>query len=332
MSLLRGERMFVKKVIGFSAVFLLMGAFTVYGKEPAVKKGGSYLKTDGETKLEIVYKTVGKRELRLDLYYPTAKAEEKVPVIFYTHGGGWAAGSKFGVSKGLFSPVFTRLLDEGFAVASVQYRLTNKSGKTSMRDCVIDAKDAVRYVSENSDELGVDAERFYVMGDSAGGQMAMMLLLSSPESLPGDEKLAGADYNMVAGVSWYGPVDFENMQLFNHDDREGFKDRFAPRILSKDTKEEDKVGLYREMSPVNYFSKESPPLLMIQGDGDTTIPVKHAYRMQEKAKEVGGPLEVVIVKNAGHNWRKAGGEIDPTREEIEEKTVGFFLENKVKAE
>lgn len=120
----------------------------------------------------------------------------------------------------------------------------------------------------------------------------------------GGPALAGSSYKMVAGVSWYGPCDFEKTDLFNHDDREGFRDRFGPRILKPDTKPEDKLALYREMSPINYLTKNSPPLLMIQGDKDTTIPVEHAYYMQGKAESLQAPVEIMIIKNAGHNWRE----------------------------
>ena len=58
------------------------------------------------------------------------------------------------------------------------------------------------------------------------------------------------------------------------------------------------------------------PLLMIQGDQDTTIPVKHAHYMKKKAEAMKAPVEVVIVKNAGHNWRKVDADIDPSREAI----------------
>ena len=98
--------------------------------------------------------------------------------------------------------------------------------------------------------------------------------------------------------------------------------------MNADDSAEEKLRLYREMSPINYLKKDSPPLLMIQGDGDTTIPVKHAYYMQERAKEIGAPVEILIVKNSGHNWRKAGGEISPTREEIVARSAQFFVEHK----
>lgn len=294
------------------------------------KERPAYLETGGERKLNVVYKQTSRGKLLLDLYYPTANGKRSgasCPVIVYTHGGGWAAGSKQGAAKASFKTVFLKLLNHGFAVASVNYRLCRANSGVTIRDCVIDAKDAVRYLAKNSGMLKLDRTRFFSMGDSAGGQLAQMLLLTSPESLPGDKELAAVPYKMVAGVSWYGPCDFEKTDLFNHDDRKDFRDRFAGRILGSNSKPEDKLARYREVSPVNYLSKDSPPLLMIQGDKDTTIPVKHAHYMKQKAEAVKAPVEIMIIKNAGHNWRKVGAEIDPSREAIVERTVKFFLEH-----
>ena len=288
------------------------------------------LETEGERRLNIVYKETSGRNLLMDLYYPTSGNEEAgppLPVIIYTHGGGWAAGSKQGIANGSFRVVFQRLLDHGFAVASVNYRLYRPDSGVTMRDCVIDSKDAVRYLSMNSEMLKLDPTRFFVMGDSAGGQIAQMLLLTSPATLPGDEELAEASYTMVAGVSWYGPCDFENIDLFNHDDRADFRDRFGPRILGPDPDLTGKLDRYREMSPVNYLSQDSPPLLMIQGDRDTTIPVKHAYYMEQQADAVQAPVEMMIIRNAGHNWRRVDADIDPSREAIIERTVQFFVDH-----
>ncbi|MDO7172419.1 alpha/beta hydrolase [Mariniflexile sp. AS56] len=288
-----------------------------------------YLNTEGERKLNVLYKETKEENLYLDIYYPKNRtAGEKLPVVIYTHGGGWAAGSRHGASNASFKTVHTALLEQGFCVVSVSYRLWKKKGTTAMRDCVIDSKDGLRYLSKNSEELGIDKNRFYSFGDSAGGQIAQMLLLSSTDSLKGDPSLAAYTYNMVAGVSWYGPCDFEKTSLFNDDDRAGFGDRFGPRILLPDTKPKDKLVLYREMSPINYLTNNSAPLLMIQGDRDTTIPVKHAYYMEEKAKKIKAPVTIIIVENAGHNWRKVGEDINPTRTEIEKITVDYFVSHK----
>ena len=253
------------------------GATTLRAEAP------KYLETGGQRKLNVLYKKVSGRDLHLDLYYPTENRADKCPVVIFTHGGGWAAGSRYKAATGNFESVFLQLVKEGFAVAPVTYRLAKKDSNVTMRDCVIDCKDAIRFLAKNSKALEIDPMRVYVMGDSAGGHIAQMLLLSSPESLPGDPALAEVTYRMVAGVSWYGPCDFEKTDLFNHDDRPDFRDRFGPRILGSDSGPQEKLTRYREMSPINYLTPTSPPLLMIQGDKDTTIPVKHAYYMQEKA-------------------------------------------------
>ena len=291
------------------------------------KNQAKYLETDGERKLEVVYKTVSDKDLKLDLYYPKGNRTAKCPVVVFTHGGGWAAGNRYKAASGSFAIVFQRLIDEGFAVAPVTYRLAKKDSGVAMRDCVIDCKDAVRYLAQNSVALNLDPMRICVMGDSAGGHIAQMLLLSSPEQLPGDKSLANVAYRMLAGVSWYGPGDFENVQLFNHDDRADFRDRFGPRIMGSNTGPSEKLARYREVSPVNYLSNDSPPLLMIQGDKDTTIPVKHAYYMKKAADAVEAPVEIMIIRNSGHNWRKVDADIDPTRDTIIDRTVEFLVEH-----
>jgi len=279
-----------------------------------------------ERKLNVLYKVTKEENLYLDIYYPkTRKEGQKLPVVIYTHGGGWAAGSRHGAANASFKTVHTALLEKGFCVVSVSYRLWENGGETTMRDCVIDSKDAMRYLSKHNEALGIDTNRFFSFGDSAGGQISQMILLSAPETLKGDADLASYKYKMVAGVSWYGPCDFEKTSLFNHDDSPNFKDRFGQRITKPNTKPKDKLLLYKEMSPINYLRKDSPPLLMIQGDKDTTIPVKHAYYMAEKAKEKGTLVKIMIVKNAGHNWRKVGKEINPTRESIIKTTIDYFV-------
>lgn len=104
----------------------------------------------------------------MDLYYLTAKHDSLCPVVIYTHGGGGAAGSKQGAANGPFKVVFEILLDHGFAIASVNYRLRRPSSGITMRDCVIDSND--RYLTKNSDTLKSDRTRLFARGDSAGGK------------------------------------------------------------------------------------------------------------------------------------------------------------------
>lgn len=284
------------------------------------------LKNAASKKLNVAFKQAEGKDVLLDFYAPKDTFKGPRPVIFYTHGGGWAVGSKRGVSNASFGVVFNKLLDNGFAVVSIEYRLWKKTGTSTIRDCVIDCKDAVRYIAKNCTEYNIDPNRCFVLGDSAGGQIAQMLILSSPKSLPGAPELADIDYNMVSGVSWYGPCDFEKTELYNHDDRPKFRNRFLPRIYRGNPSAEDKLALIREVSPINYMTANSPAFLMIQGDKDTTIPVKHAYYLDAKAKELNVPVEIMIINNAGHNFRDVDAKISPTRNDIINRTVDYLTE------
>lgn len=281
-----------------------------------------------EESRDILYKSTPEGELRLDLYYPDRKSGSPHPLVIYTHGGGWAAGSRKAATVGGMGKVVEELTREGFVVASVDYRLCTKGGNVTIRTCVTDSKDALRFLVKNHEKYGIDPRSVFTFGDSAGGQIAQMLLLSGPEEFPGDESLAGQNYHTVAGVSWYGPCDFEKTELFNGPGQTGVRDRFGGRIIGPTEDAEKKLAAYREVSPVNYLRSDSPPLLMIQGDMDTTIPVHHAHYMEERAEASGAPVEVLIIEGAGHNWRGADRAVVPDLNEIVSRTVRFLAEHR----
>lgn len=277
------------------------------------------------TRLNVTYKTTAQGPLQLDLHYPeAAKSGAKYPLVLFTHGGGWSAGNKTIGDRGVRFMGVKALNAQGFCVASVDYRLCTKDGSITMRDCVTDAKDALRFLAKNAAQFAVDAERVFTWGDSAGGHIAQMLLLSPPDSFPGDPSLADVKYRLIAGVSWYGPCDFEKTELFNGPGQTGVRDRFGARIIKPGADEKTKLAAYREVSPVNYLRADSPPLLMMQGDKDPTIPDHHARYMKERADAVKAPVEISIVENSGHNWREIDGPLHPSLDEIVAKTAAFM--------
>ena len=79
------------------------------------------------------------------------------------------------------------------------------------------------------------------------------------------------------------------------------------------------------MSPYYWLKADSPPLLLLQGDTDATIPLGHAPHLKKKADEIGADVEMVIIRHAGHNWRKAGGDPEPGIGEIQRITSEFAI-------
>lgn len=107
-------------------------------------------------------------QLRIRLYKPAA--EDTLPVVVFFHGGGWIMGS---IET---HDVYCRQLANasGYAVVSVDYRLAPENKFPAGLE---DAYAATNWVWEQAAEIGLDARRIAVAGDSAGGNLAAAVAL-----------------------------------------------------------------------------------------------------------------------------------------------------------
>ena len=109
-------------------------------------------------------------QLPIRIYRPST--ESRQPVLVYFHGGGMVMGSNHS-----FEPLARTLAAESAAtVVSVDYRLAPESPPPAQFD---DAYTATVWVSENAEQIGVDATRLVVVGDSAGGTLAAAVALAA---------------------------------------------------------------------------------------------------------------------------------------------------------
>ncbi|WP_273842777.1 alpha/beta hydrolase [Rubrobacter calidifluminis] len=92
------------------------------------------------------------------------------PLLVFYHGGGWVIGN---IES--HDPVCRALARaSGYAVASVEYRLAPESAfPAAPEDCYA----ATRWLAGNAREMGYDASRLVVAGDSAGGNLAAVVAL-----------------------------------------------------------------------------------------------------------------------------------------------------------
>jgi RNA polymerase sigma factor (sigma-70 family) len=134
---------------------------------------------------------------RLDLWTPGA--DGATPLVVFIHGGGWEQGSRTAVATKL-----RPLLDAGFAVAAVDYRL---SGEQPFPAAVEDVAAAVRHLASLD---VVDADRVALWGESAGANIACVLGALSGRTAPWSP--AGDVLPTVAAVvDWFGPTDLTRM-------------------------------------------------------------------------------------------------------------------------
>ena len=113
-------------------------------------------------------------ENTLDVYWPEG-TEKPLPTIVSIHGGGWFYGS-----KDLYSNYCLKLAKRGFTVVNFNYRLAPESKYPAP---VEDSCKVLRWMQENAEDYRIDLNNVFMVGDSAGGQIAfqVLTLLTNPE-------------------------------------------------------------------------------------------------------------------------------------------------------
>lgn len=98
--------------------------------------------------------------------------------------------------------------------------------------------------------------------------------------------------------------------------QDGISERYLARFLGvKDAKD----AALDALSPAKHVTKDMPPVLLIHGRDDTVVPFEQTRLMAEAIKKVGGPSELVTLKDEDH-WLSRG----PTRIQMLQATVGFL--------
>src|SRR3712207_979820 len=115
---------------------------------------------------DVEYARVGEHRLLLNRHLPVAADEKANPrLLVWVHGGAWRGGSKADMPLG-------RLVEKGYAVASVDYRLTPVAPFPAQ---VHDIKAAIRFLRARQGEFGYDGSRIAIAGNSAGGHLAALV-------------------------------------------------------------------------------------------------------------------------------------------------------------
>ncbi|TCJ32367.1 alpha/beta hydrolase [Parafrankia sp. BMG5.11] len=266
------------------------------------------------TEQDLAYATLSDAQ-RLDLYLPTGGGDP-LPVVVAIHGGGFAVGDKQDMARTAHA-----LADAGYAVASVNYRL---SGEAAFPAAVADVRAAVRWLQANAHRLGLDPARIGVIGESAGGYLAAMLGAAGDDPLSEDVDLgppvglapvvdlspAGARPSSAvrAVVDLYGPVDFSTMdaqlranprcpaRAASHDRADSPESRFLGAQITAAPE------LVRLASPLSHLRRDRPPppFLIEHGDTDCTVPYQQSQQLADGLYAAGGSVELTLLRGVGH--------------------------------
>ncbi|MFK8002109.1 MAG: alpha/beta hydrolase family protein [Polyangiales bacterium] len=211
----------------------------------------------------------GRRAPLYDVYLPDSG--DRHPSVVLVHGGGFVIGHRKMKPVRL---VATRLVEAGFAVCAVDYRLLFRGG--GIKEQLEDVEHAGDHWRGSCAELGCDPERVSLAGFSAGAALAM--LHAGRTARP---------YHRL--LSMYGPADFSRV--------EGRRASLLMRLVMG-TSDRD---TWRAYSPHTFIHTPTPTLLIHGGD-DRMVPVSHAHQLQRTRAEAGLPTELEIIEGMRHGF------------------------------
>ena len=253
---------------------------------------------------ELIYSDAGGHPQALDLYLPK-DAQGPVPVIVWVHGGGWLNGSKK-------NPKCLYMVDHGYAVASINYRLTQVAQWPAQID---DCRESVRWLKKQAKQYNLDADHIGVWGSSAGGHLVALM-----GTLPYD-KNETVSSRVQAVCDWFGPTELLSMppnNVGNGRTEEDVANSNGAKLLGCTVK--DCPELAKQASGLDQVSSDDPPFLIMHGDLDPGVPISQSTRLYEKLKAQGVHAELAIIAGAGH-----GGPLFAT-DEVNMRVLSFFDE------
>ncbi|MEJ6831215.1 MAG: alpha/beta hydrolase [Akkermansiaceae bacterium] len=205
------------------------------------------------------------KALPADIYEPTTSG--KRPAILLIHGGGWTGGDKRSQMNGLAE----KLASRGYVVMNTTYRTTPENQWPTQ---IEDVRLALRWLQKNAPSLRVDPEKIGAMGYSAGAHLAAILGSTNPD----------IEAMVLGGL----PSD---LMLFN--------DGKLVRMLTGGTKAE-KPQVHRDASPVNFVTKDTPPVFLYHGRWDKLVPPNQAEAYLAALQKNNVPYEMTWLKGRAH--------------------------------
>jgi acetyl esterase/lipase len=233
---------------------------------------------------DVVYGVQNNYPLKLDLWTNNS-AKSPVPTLIYIHGGGWIYGDRTGTLPFLL-PYFER----GWNIVNVEYRMAPVSlAPAAVEDC----RCALRWVIRNAKRYNLDITRIVITGHSAGGHLSLTTALLDPSAgldveCPGDEIL-----KVAVVVNWYGVSDVAD--VLAGPNKKNYAEEWFGSIANRDE-------IAKKTSPINFVSKNSPPVISIHGDHDEVVPYGNSVRLHKALDAAGVPNELVTIKGGGHGY------------------------------
>lgn len=219
------------------------------------------------------------KETHLD-FYRAQRSSGKAPVVVVIHGGGWNGGDSEQLPE-----LNWILAQRGYAVAAVSYRFAPEYPWPAQKE---DVMKSINYLKQHADELGIDMTQWFLLGRSAGAQVA------------GSIAYTLEDAGLKGFIGFYTPSDL----TFGYEVGEE-NDILASRGLVRDflggTPTEKKEN-YADSSLIEGMRKHPVPTLLLHGRTDLLTWFKHSERLVMRLQDQKIPYGYILMPWATHGF------------------------------
>ncbi len=221
------------------------------------------------------------QKLHLDLYRSLQKSKNS-PWVLVVHGGGWESGETDQLPE-----LNWYLARHGYSVVSVAYRFAPINQWPAQKDDVLKA---LSFIRTKSDEYGLDMNNFFILGRSAGAQIAGVLSYQL------------RDPGLKGYIGFYGPTDLTfGYDIGSEDDI--LNSRSLLRGLLGGTPFE-KPEVYKDASVIEALAQNPNPVpaLLFHGQMDRLAWFKHSERLADRLKQRKLPYAYIEMPWATHGF------------------------------
>lgn len=236
---------------------------------------------------------------RLDMYIPKSVSQgDALPTVIFVTGGAWTIGYKaWGALLG------RRLCDAGVITMCLDYRNFPQGNALDMLE---DVNTGIAWVLRKLERYGGDPERVWLVGQSAGGQLAMLALLNqAAQAATGGAVWGGAPVWHPQGLAGFvgvsGAYDLEG--LAEHLHRRGLYKNLLDSIMTLDGR-----VAYDQLSPLHAarspaapgMSQFVPPVLLLHGTTDKSVPFASSLLLNDALQAAGVDTRVHLLPGKTH--------------------------------
>ena len=254
---------------------------------------------DSPATKSFTYKKTKQADLEIIVHFPPGwKDTDKRPGIVFFFGGGWENGTiKAFERQGVY------LANRGMVAARADYRVKSRHGVTP-KECVEDAKSAVRWMRKNAATLGIDPDRIVAAGGSAGGHIAACTAFTPGLEAEGEDTKVSSKPNVLV---LFNPVL-----------------RFGPQMMQRVGNDET---IAKAISPTEHLTKDGPPTLLLYGTADWLL--GQGEEFMKKSKELGHRAELFTAEGQPHAFFHRSPWFERTTQRMDEFLVSVgYLQGK----